>query len=233
VYKRQTYTWNRQRHESETFLEVLHYGKEPLFVFHPTDVSNRPIESDRMWIWWGIYPEFIRTLFTQAFTAGLEDPSPHVRIPKARWHIALLRLRDSANSCPACSAAVFYDPAAPGASCWRCHTPLPNPIALKVRGATLVLAPDAELTNHHLLHDRDFRGLAGIVEPHPDKPGAVTLRNLTDYVWSVCPDGQEPKLVKPNQRLAVRPMDIDFGPTTGRIEVCTTKAARSRNPRGR
>jgi len=43
------------------------------------------------------------------------------------------------------------------------------------------------------------------------------LRNLTDRIWTVVPDGEEPKRVAPNQRLGVRPMRIDFGPARGQI----------------
>jgi hypothetical protein len=45
----------------------------------------------------------------------------------------------------------------------------------------------------------------------------VVLRNLTDRIWTVVPDGEEPKRVAPSQRLGVRPLDIDFGQVAGRI----------------
>jgi hypothetical protein len=45
----------------------------------------------------------------------------------------------------------------------------------------------------------------------------VVLRNLTERTWRVVPDGEGPKLVTPSQRLAVRPMEIDFGGAQARI----------------
>jgi hypothetical protein len=36
----------------------------------------------------------------------------------------------------------------------------------------------------------------------------VLLRNLTQEIWDVEAPGEEPKQVKPNQRLLVRPMRI-------------------------
>jgi hypothetical protein len=47
----------------------------------------------------------------------------------------------------------------------------------------------------------------------------VILRNLSERTWSVEPDGEEKKVVAPSQRLAVRPMRVDFGVADGRIAL--------------
>lgn len=214
-----TFTWDGQRHQSDTALALVHYGKDPLFVFHPSDDSNRPVDDDPMWVWWSIYPRFFKELFSTAFTAGLKDPSPQVRVTGGRWRVALLRLRDDLSLCPACSAAVFYDRGSPDTPCWRCQVVSPPPPVLEVREAVVVLAEGAELTGHHVLHDRDHRTVVGVVEPCPEADGPPTLRNLSDQPWAVWPDGEDQKTVKPGQRLGVRPMRIDFGPATGRITV--------------
>jgi DNA-binding helix-hairpin-helix protein with protein kinase domain len=210
-----SYTWERDR--SETDLLVRNFGLEPLFVFDPDDASNRPVPGDRMMTWWAIYPEQCRRAFIQAFTSGLRDPSLNGRVTEGTWRRVLLALHDCVFSCQACGAALFYDPEQHGQRCWNCSAPLPAPLKLKVGGSLLVLSEGAVLTSHHLNRDRDHRTACAVVEPHPGRPGRVVLRNLTDKTWTVLPDGEEPKRVAPSQRLAVRPMRIEFDVQTGRI----------------
>jgi hypothetical protein len=54
----------------------------PLFVYHPSDDSNRPLagEHDPLLSFWPIYPTSLRRLFTRAFTDGLHDPAAQVRL---------------------------------------------------------------------------------------------------------------------------------------------------------
>ena len=57
------------------------YGTEPCFIFDPADAGNRPLPGlhDNALAHWPIYPQFLRDLFTQAFTAGLHDAAERVR----------------------------------------------------------------------------------------------------------------------------------------------------------
>jgi hypothetical protein len=120
-------------------------------------------------------------------------------------------------SCPACRAALFSDPEQPGQRCWNCSAAQSAPATLRLRGSHLVLSEGAVLTSHHLNRDRGYRKICAVVEPGPRQAGRAVLRNLTDRVWTVVPDGEEPKRVVPNQRLGIRPMRIDFGPARGQI----------------
>jgi DNA-binding helix-hairpin-helix protein with protein kinase domain len=212
-----SYTWEGDGHISETQLLVRNFGVHPLFIFDPDDRSNPPVPGDRVLIWWAIYPEQLRRVFCQAFTTGLHDASLHGRVTEGTWRRALLSLHDSVWTCPRCDAAVFHDPEQPGRPCWDCGRVLPLPAMLKLPGGTLVLSEGAVMTSHHLSRDRDHHTARAVVEPHPGRPGRVTLRNLTQKAWVVVPDGEEPKTVVPGQRLAVRPMTIDFHGVRGQI----------------
>ena len=211
-----SYSWERGAHRSEAELLMRNFGIEPVFIFDPDDPSNRPVPGDRALTWWPIYPEQCRRVFTRAFTAGLHDASLNSRVTEGTWRRVLLGLHDCVSGCPACRAALFYDPEQAGQCCWNCSARLPVPVTLKLRGSLLVLSEGAVLTSHHLNRDRDYRTACAVVEPNPRRPGLV-LRNLTDRIWTVVPDGEEPKRVAPNQRLGVRPMRIDFGPARGQI----------------
>jgi DNA-binding helix-hairpin-helix protein with protein kinase domain len=214
-----TYTWQSGGHVSESELAVRHLGVDPLFVFDPKDGSNRPAPGDPMLTWWGIYPDFFRAVFIQAFTTGLSDATLTGRVTEGTWRRALQRLRDSVSDCPRCRAAVFYDPGKPWQKCWNCGSIPPVPPRLEVQGQSLVLSEGAELTSHHLNKDRDYRNVKAVVEAHPQRPGQVVLRNLTGKPWTVFPDGEGSKTVEPGQRLGVRSMTIDFHVARGRI-VC-------------
>ncbi len=67
------------------------YGTQPLFIFDPHDHSNEPVRGyqDNPLISWPIYPQFLRDLFTRAFTDGLRDPD-NGRVRENEWRAALL-----------------------------------------------------------------------------------------------------------------------------------------------
>lgn len=193
------------------------FGVHPLFIFDPDDRSNRPLPDEIVSAWWPVYPQYIRDLFTRAFTTGLHDASLHGRVLEGVWRRALLSLHDCVSTCANCGASVCYDLDQPGQRCWHCSKILPPPATLKVPGGTLVLSEGAIVSSHHLYKDRDYRSACATIEQHPEQPGSVVLRNLTDTTWTVVPEGKEPNQAGPGQYLPVRPMQINFGKVQGRI----------------
>jgi eukaryotic-like serine/threonine-protein kinase len=212
-----SYTWEQGRHISETELMVQNFGVHPLFIFDPDDRSNGPMPGDSVAAWWPIYPQQLRRVFTQAFTNGLHDASLNGRVLEGTWRRTLLSLHDSISACAGCGAQVYCDLEVTGQQCWHCHVTLPAPSTLTAPGGTLVLSEGAIVSSHHLYRDHQYRTACATVEPHPGRPGHVVMRNLTDKLWTVFADGEDPKRVAPSQRLAVRPMQIDFGTARGRI----------------
>src|SRR5215469_1859498 len=214
----ESYGWDGS-HLSETEINLRNYGTSPLFVFDPDDRSNRPLPDDPVSIWWPIYPMHLQRVFIQAFTTGLRDASLYGRVKEGTWRRTLQRLHDAASSCPACGAATFYDPEREMQRCWQCRGILPAPPRLEAPGGTLVLSDGAIVTSHHLFRDRGHKTTCAVVSPHPGRPGHVVLRNMTSQAWVVAPEGEDPKPVAPGQRLAIRPMLIDFGGVQARIRA--------------
>jgi eukaryotic-like serine/threonine-protein kinase len=211
-----SYTWEHG-HLSDTQLLVRNFGVHPLFIFDPDDPSNRPVPGHSVSAWWPAYPLQIRKVFTRAFTRGLHDASLDGRVLEGTWRRALLALHDSVATCASCGVPVYYDLELTGQRCWGCHQLLPAPATLKLPGGTLVLSEGAIVNSHHLHRDREYQAVRAVVERHPGRPGRVVLRNMTDQTWTVHPDGEDPKVVAPNQRLGVRSMQITIGTVQGRI----------------
>ena len=141
--------------------ESVLFGREPTFVFDPDDPSNAPLPDlhESVLSNWIIYPEPIRRLFTQAFTAGLTDPT-NGRVRESVWRSALAKLRDLVMQCPACFKESFWQDGGDDRSCWNCDRRLADPVRLVIDGRPLVLNRGTVVYRHHLmrrlrLHHRD------------------------------------------------------------------------------
>jgi len=185
---------------SESALRTL-YGSEARFVFDPADDSNRPDPGlhGPVIAHWGLYPQFLRDLFTRAFTQGLHDP--HSRVQETEWRRAMASLRDAVMTCPGCGAESFYDPRRlaakqKGFPCWRCGGALsaaPPRIGIRRDGAragepplhVVVLEPGARLFRHHAGGEYDFIDPIGEVSGPP-----LEIRNLSGKPWRGTHDGR-------------------------------------------
>ncbi|HLK66466.1 MAG TPA: hypothetical protein VKU19_23695 [Bryobacteraceae bacterium] len=165
------------------------YGLDPLFIFDPADLSNAPVpgEQDSVVIAWGLYPQFIRDLFTRAFTSGLCDPL-NGRVRESEWREAMSRLYDSLFSCSRCGAIAFYDlqllrqTGGKPNPCWGCGQEPPLPPRLRFGSHVVVLAGHTRLFCHHLSRQRgyDFDSpLATMVD------SLAGLRNLSTEKWVI------------------------------------------------
>jgi len=176
--------------------QALLYGREPVFVFDPTDDSNRPVPGyhDTVLATWDAAPGSLRGLFTRAFTDGLRKPG--LRIRETQWRDALSAVRDMIISCQRCGRQNMTDPGEVGVrSCWSCGTLLTLPPVIQITTThppltrTIALAPGARVFPHHLISDpsrHDFTAAAAVavVAEHPRVPGRLGLKNLTGNAWT-------------------------------------------------
>jgi len=213
-----SYGWESQGHISETSRALQNFGVSPLFVFDPSDSSNRPAPGDLRLTWWPLYPQFLRDLFVRTFTQGLTDASLGGRVTEGVWRRAMIRLGDSVSIC-VCGASVFWDEDQPAKRCWHCGAVPPAPAVLGLPRQPVVLSPGAVLSGAHLRRDHDYDATAAVVEAHPTRTGELVLHNLSGQLWTVEEAGEEPKRVAPGQRLWVRPLVIDFGGVRGVIRM--------------
>jgi eukaryotic-like serine/threonine-protein kinase len=170
------------------------YGLEPVFIFDPNNRSNEPVSGyqDNPLILWPIYPQFLRNLFTRAFTDGLKDPE-NGRVLENEWRTAMIRLRDSIFYCPHCDAQNFYDVDALRQSsgrptpCWKCKKVVQLPFRIRIGDNIIMLNRDTKLFPHHINTQRkwDFSQPVAEVTRHPTDPTLLGLINLSNEKWIV------------------------------------------------
>ncbi len=212
------------------------YGSEPLFIFDPRDESNRPIPGihDNALIYWSIYPDFLKDIFTRAFTAGISDPR-NGRVRESEWRSAMLRLHDSIIYCPVCGVENFYDQVRVSnqsssekektsgflENCWSCNKNVPVPPRLRIKQWTVMLNYDTKLYPHHLDPSAfwDFERPVAEVNRHPSRPEIWGLKNSSEDKWVATTAEGRVVDVPPgkNVTLAVG-TKINFGKSEGIIE---------------
>jgi eukaryotic-like serine/threonine-protein kinase len=206
------------------------YGTDPLFIFDPHDDANRPVPGihDNAIVFWRLYPQFIRDLFTRAFTDGLHDPV-NGRVRESEWRAAMARLRDQIIYCRQCGAENFYDISAlrqgtragMADRCWSCDRDLTLPPRIRIGDAIVMLNHDTCLYPHHVDEDHlyDFSQPVAEIAQHPRAPQIWGLRNTGSEKWTATTDGGKTFVDVPPGRsvtLAAN-VKINFGEREGEI----------------
>lgn len=199
------------------------YGTNPVFVYDPKDKSNRPVKGyqDNVIIYWDLYPQELKDLFTESFTVGLKEPNK--RITEKQWMRVLANLMSGIYTCPYCKAEVFYDDSKVqlGAShvCWRCQKSIPHPAVLTVSKSRMVLTRNAVLYAHTVTGNYDMNTVVGKLVQNPNNPNFWGIRNESPDNWtSIGVDGSQ--IPVPNGRAVgiASGIKINFGTTIGEIK---------------
>jgi DNA-binding helix-hairpin-helix protein with protein kinase domain len=79
------------------------FGKNPIFVYHKTDKSNRPIRGYHSSVLrrWAYLPLYVKEAFHRTFVDGLQDRE-NERTTELEWLRALNKYRDEILVCPHC-----------------------------------------------------------------------------------------------------------------------------------
>ena len=193
------------------------YGAHPVFIYDPRDASNRPVRGlhDNAIIFWKLYPQFLRDLFTRAFVVGLRDPQQRVR--ESEWRAALARLRDAIVVCAYCGAENFYDADALKANgklapCWSCQRDLVLPPRIRLGRQIVMLNADGQLFPHHVDEQQMYNFSAPVAAV-----SGVSLKNLSQAKWVATTNGKTQD-VKPGQSVALaNGIKIQFGKAEGEV----------------
>ena len=200
-----------------------------LFLFYdPDDESNRPVPGyqDNAIEFWTIYPQFLKELFTKAFTVGLHNPNQ--RTQETEWRQAMIRLRDSIVYCSRCGTENFYDleftKAFGGKSkpCRSCQANIQLPPRIRIGKNVVMLNHDTILYPHHIDGQKpfDFSQVIAQVNQNPANPNIWGLKNLSDRKWhSTTADGKVRKVELGRSVVLAVGVKINFGKEEGEIRL--------------
>ena len=88
-------------------LERKYYGSEPVFVWDPSDSTNRPIRGVHVneIKLWPVYPKFVRDTFEEAFShESMVGADITHRVQEKKWQEVFTALRDVMIKCPKCKS---------------------------------------------------------------------------------------------------------------------------------
>lgn len=163
------------------------YGTDPVFIFDPDNKTNRPVKGihDNANIYWPMYPEKLRKMFTKAFTVGLTEPNK--RITEPEWMNLFANMMSGMLKC-SCGARNFYDEELEknGAAhvCWHCQQAVPVPAKIVIGKNIVILNVGTKLLHHHLYGDYDMDTVVGSVVQNPKNPALWGIRNEDEVNWT-------------------------------------------------
>lgn len=163
------------------------YGKEPLFIWDPNNVSNRPVPGyqDNAIIFWNIYPIFLKDMFTRAFTDGINIPDRRIR--ETEWLDAFIKLKNSIIYCQNCGKENFFDlvkfEQGENHVCWACCQNIMLPPRMEINKHLIMLNRDTKLYEYHILDNYNCDMVTAEMNRHPKKPAIWGLKNLTEKNW--------------------------------------------------
>lgn len=196
------------------------YGTHPVFIFDPNDKSNRPVKGyqDNALIYWDLYPQNLRDLFTQAFTVGIQ--APNRRVTENKWLDTFANMMNGVMHCPSCGAEVFYDEKKEeqkvAHTCWNCGVTVPVPAKIAIGKQKIVLMSDSKLYRHQIYGDYDMNTVVGSVVQNPKNPNLWGIRNEDQVNWTyIKADGSQLPVAIGRSAGVAKGVKIDFGQSVG------------------
>lgn len=150
------------------------FGTNPIFIFDPDNKSNRPLRGyqDNAIIYWDLYPQHLKDLFTQAFTIGLK--SPERRVTENKWLETFANLMSEIIICPNCGAEIFLDESKEklgvAHTCWNCQSSVAVPASIVIGKNRVVINRDTKLYQHHINSNSDMDTVVGSISINPNNP---------------------------------------------------------------
>ncbi len=198
------------------------YGERPVFIFHPTNLTNRPNElrHKNAIIFWNLYPDFFKNTFTKLFTEGIYDKSK--RPSETEWNKTFQKLMDSLVYCK-CGGENFLSFDSPysikSKKCWNCKESLTRPFRLLIDDKIIVLNQNTIIYSHHIENKKvDFNNVLAMVNPHPEKQGLWGLKNTGNVTWKSLNKRGNSRMIKNGYTIAIEEgLTLDINGKKARI----------------
>lgn len=151
--------------------EMELFGTKPLFVYHKTDKSNRPIRGYHTTLVkrWRYVPTYIKEAFHRTFVDGLSDRE-NERTTELEWIKLLTRYRDELVTCR-CGKQYAYGPDDEVNSCPYCNAQRPVRLVLSVNKNRIVLEPRKQLfATHFNKYSSEYNEVVGRILASKSNP---------------------------------------------------------------
>lgn len=193
--------------------DLIHYGKNPVFIYDPNNNTNRPVKGihDNVIKLWQIYPEFIRKAFTMSFTYGIMEPN--ARIIEKSWIQMLIQLKLDIIHCSCGKTAFSSSFEGKGGHTLQCRSCGSTIYMLGLNDYELPLNPGAKL--FRCLTEKnndDFETVTGTVIENRLKKGLFGIKNMSRQTWKAKFPDDTIREVSPGKAVPIwRDLEIDFG----------------------
>ena len=206
------------------------YGTEPVFIFHPTDASNRPdpqmdINAIKAW---PTLPPFIQDLFIKTFTSGMPkigmkrdkiEIDRQQRPSEKEWRDAFHRWLDTVAACPSCGKGICVEVEnnqIKDIKCPHCGK------KVKVSVPVLIIRRRGKVIRTVVLEDGKTVAKSSVTKERSNEPAFIIRRskkradvygieNLLPYQWKCVQQGASDRLVKTHEVVAaLNGVNIEF-----------------------
>ena len=191
------------------------FGKTPVFVYHKTDKSNRPIRGYHTSVLkrWAYIPLYVKEAFHRTFVDGLEDRE-NERTTELEWLKLLTRYRDELLTCPRCGYSYIYGFAEKKkyATCPACGAPTKAVSVLRIGKSSIVLDLGKMIYEPHLDKYSSAYGRAvGKVVANKNNPALWGIKLDLYEAVEVCDGlGNEKQIAKDGVIPIVKDLKIKF-----------------------
>lgn len=156
------------------------YGSNPIFVYHKTDKSNRPIRGYHSSVLkrWAYLPIYIKEAFHRTFVDGIKDRE-NSRTTEIEWIRLLVKYLDELITCPYCGYQYIYglEEKQIASKCPACGKDTKNVGILTIGKNRIVLESKKEIYECHLnKFSSDYQTVKGVVCRNKKNPSIIGIR---------------------------------------------------------
>jgi len=187
------------------------FGENPVFIFDPTDESNRPVPAKHEGAIkrWPFLPQYTKDMFIRAFSKqAMKDPA--LRVMEKEWIQLFVRMRGEIWKCPSCGEVYFADPVNPN-PCPKCNKPHAFPFYIKTSSGYCVPAHQRTVLYQCHTTDKpadDFHVKTGEMMV---KENDIGIKNLSKDRWSRIKDGAQAAVDPERAAKLEKGVKLDFG----------------------
>ena len=196
-------------------IQTIVYGQKPVFVYDPSDKSNRPIRgvhvnAIRMW---PALPDYLRAAFERAFSKEAMTYNPATksymapRIIEKEWLDILIRFRNSIVPC-SCRNEEFVNDG--NYVCSGCGKKLPIASSIRTAHHTVPAYPGVSILRMEMENCSDDQAIFPIAEVisapgKPTDPYSFGIKNVSKDIWRCTTSTGQQRNLQPGEVMPAKP----------------------------